>query len=62
MTEAPPTPSLAGIRAHHLFAGLSPEQMQRMLASSQIIAADRGRCCSIAASPPGTSTSSSKVR
>jgi CRP-like cAMP-binding protein len=43
MPEATPTPSLAGIRAHHLFAGFSPEQMQRMLSSAQIIAADSGQ-------------------
>jgi CRP/FNR family transcriptional regulator, dissimilatory nitrate respiration regulator len=43
MTEAPPTATLAGIRTHHLFAGLSPEQMQRMLSSVQIIAADPGQ-------------------
>jgi CRP/FNR family transcriptional regulator, dissimilatory nitrate respiration regulator len=27
---------LAGIRAHHLFAGLSPPQLERVLASSQV--------------------------
>jgi CRP-like cAMP-binding protein len=43
MPEVTPTPALAGIRAHHLFAGLAPEQMQRMLSSSQIVTADSGQ-------------------
>ena len=35
MTAADET-SLAGIRAHHLFAGLAPQQLQRLLASAHI--------------------------
>jgi len=34
---------LAGIRAHHLFAGLSPPQMQRMLATSHVEEYDSGQ-------------------
>jgi CRP-like cAMP-binding protein len=34
---------LAGIRAHHLFAGLSPPQMQRVLATSHLEEFDSGQ-------------------
>ena len=40
---APDTTSLAGIRAHHLFAGLSPPQLQRLLATAHIDAAEAGQ-------------------
>ena len=33
---SPGSQQLAGIRAHHLFAGLSPPQLQRVLASSHV--------------------------
>jgi CRP-like cAMP-binding protein len=35
--------TLAGIRSHHLFAGLSPPQLQRMLAASSIEEAEAGQ-------------------
>ncbi len=35
--------ALAGIRAHHLFAGLAPEQLQRLLLASAIEEAEAGR-------------------
>jgi len=35
--------TLAGIRSHHLFAGLSPPQLQRMLAASTIEEAEAGQ-------------------
>jgi len=35
--------TLAGIRSHHLFAGLSPPQLQRMLAGSTIDEAEAGQ-------------------
>lgn len=35
--------ALAGIRAHHLFAGLAPAQLQRMLATSAIEQAEAGQ-------------------
>ena len=35
--------TLAGIRSHHLFAGLSPAQLQRMLAASTIDEAEPGQ-------------------
>jgi CRP/FNR family transcriptional regulator, dissimilatory nitrate respiration regulator len=35
--------ALAGIRAHHLFAGLSPPQLQRLLATASIEEADAGQ-------------------
>lgn len=35
--------SMAGIRAHHLFAGLSPEQMQRILTASGVDEVDAGQ-------------------
>jgi len=35
--------ALAGIRSHHLFAGLAPPQLQRMLASSAIDDAEPGQ-------------------
>jgi CRP-like cAMP-binding protein len=38
-----PDTTLAGIRAHHLFAGLSPPQLQRLLASAHIDAAEAGQ-------------------
>jgi CRP-like cAMP-binding protein len=34
---------IAGIRAHHLFAGLSPEQMQRMIATSHVEECESGQ-------------------
>jgi CRP/FNR family transcriptional regulator, dissimilatory nitrate respiration regulator len=34
---------IAGIRAHHLFAGLSPPQMQRMIATSHVQEYDSGQ-------------------
>jgi CRP-like cAMP-binding protein len=37
------TSSLAGIRAHHLFAGLAPQQLQRLLATAQIEDAESGQ-------------------
>ena len=37
------TTALAGIRAHHLFAGLSPPQLQRLLATASIEEADAGQ-------------------
>ena len=37
------TTTLAGIRAHHLFAGLSPPQLQRLLGSASIEEADAGQ-------------------
>ncbi len=36
-------PVLAGIRAHHLFAGLAPEQLQRLLMASAIEEAEAGQ-------------------
>ena len=35
--------TLAGIRSHHLFAGLSPAQLQRMLSASAIEEAESGQ-------------------
>src|SRR4249920_1473437 len=35
--------TLAGIRSHHLFAGLTPAQMQRMLSASAIEEAESGQ-------------------
>jgi CRP-like cAMP-binding protein len=35
--------SMAGIRAHHLFAGLSPQQMQRILAASSVDEVEAGQ-------------------
>ncbi len=35
--------ALAGIRAHHLFAGLAPEQLQRLLLASAIEEAEAGQ-------------------
>jgi CRP-like cAMP-binding protein len=37
------TTALASIRAHHLFAGLSPPQLQRLLATASIEEADAGQ-------------------
>jgi len=37
------TTTLAGIRAHHLFAGLSPPQLQRLLGSASVEEADAGQ-------------------
>jgi CRP/FNR family transcriptional regulator, dissimilatory nitrate respiration regulator len=37
------TASLAGIRAHHLFAGLAPPQLQRLLATAHIDDAESGQ-------------------
>ncbi len=34
--------ALAGVRAHHLFAGLSPPQLQRVMTSAHVIDADSG--------------------
>jgi CRP-like cAMP-binding protein len=42
MPETPHMTALAGVRAHHLFAGLSPPQLQRVMASAQIIDAESG--------------------
>ena len=42
MTLHDPT-ALAGIRAHHLFAGLSPEQLQRLLSTAQVDAVESGQ-------------------
>ena len=35
--------NLAGIRGHHLFAGMSPAQMQRLLSSSHVEECDAGQ-------------------
>jgi CRP/FNR family transcriptional regulator, dissimilatory nitrate respiration regulator len=43
MTENEATAVLAGIRAHHLFAGLSPPQLQRMMVTAQVINAESGQ-------------------
>jgi CRP-like cAMP-binding protein len=34
--------ALAGVRAHHLFAGLSPPQLQRVMTSAHVVDADAG--------------------
>ncbi len=34
--------ALAGVRTHHLFAGMSPPQLQRVMTSAQVIDADSG--------------------
>lgn len=34
--------ALAGVRSHHLFAGLSPPQLQRVMTSAHVIDADSG--------------------
>ena len=34
--------ALAGVRTHHLFAGLSPPQLQRVMTSAHVIDADSG--------------------
>lgn len=34
--------ALAGVRAHHLFAGLSPPQLQRVMTSAHVLNADSG--------------------
>jgi CRP/FNR family transcriptional regulator, dissimilatory nitrate respiration regulator len=43
MSSSEPAAVLAGIRAHHLFVGLSPQQLQRVMGSAQVIAADPGQ-------------------
>lgn len=34
--------ALAGVRAHHLFAGLSPPQLQRVMTSAHVVEAESG--------------------
>ncbi|MGL6224810.1 MAG: Crp/Fnr family transcriptional regulator [Steroidobacteraceae bacterium] len=34
--------ALAGVRTHHLFAGLSPPQLQQVMTSAQVVDADSG--------------------
>ncbi|MEY2919922.1 MAG: hypothetical protein RL261_1227 [Pseudomonadota bacterium] len=43
MTENESPSALAGIRAHHLLAGLSPPQLQRMMSTAQVIVAESGQ-------------------
>ena len=43
MSSSEPAAVLAGIRAHHLFVGLSPPQLQRVMGSAQVIAAESGQ-------------------
>jgi hypothetical protein len=61
MTTADGT-TLAGIRTHHLFAGLAPAQLQQVLATSRIEDVARVGYCSIAANRRNISSSSSKAR
>jgi CRP/FNR family transcriptional regulator, dissimilatory nitrate respiration regulator len=42
MPDTPNTTALAGVRAHHLFAGLSPPQLQRVMTSAHVIEAESG--------------------
>ncbi len=42
MTVLDPTP-LASVRTHHLFAGLAPPQLQRLLSSARVVEADTGQ-------------------
>jgi CRP/FNR family transcriptional regulator, dissimilatory nitrate respiration regulator len=42
MSDTETMTALAGVRAHHLFAGLSPPQLQRVMTSAQVIDADSG--------------------
>ena len=57
----PEASPLAGIRGHHLFAGLAPAQLQRLMASAHIEDAEAGKLL-FAGNPPGTSTSCSRAR
>src|SRR5512137_562673 len=43
MTDNESPSALAGIRAHHLLAGLSPPQLQRMMSTAQVIVAESGQ-------------------
>src|SRR5512137_554804 len=43
MTDNESPSALAGIRAHHLLAGLSPPQLQRMMSTAQLIVAESGQ-------------------
>jgi CRP-like cAMP-binding protein len=43
MTDNESPSALAGIRAHHLFAGLSPPQLQRVMSTAQVITAESGQ-------------------
>jgi CRP-like cAMP-binding protein len=42
MPDTPNMTALAGVRAHHLFAGLSPPQLQRILTSAHVVDAESG--------------------
>ena len=42
MSATDPIAALEGIRAHHLLAGLAPAQLQRIIASAQIVTAESG--------------------
>ena len=42
MAEAANMTALAGVRAHHLFAGLSPPQLQRVMGSAHIMDVESG--------------------
>src|SRR5512137_2054215 len=43
MTDNESPSALAGIRAHHLFAGLSPLQLQRVMSTAQVITSESGQ-------------------
>jgi CRP-like cAMP-binding protein len=43
MTDNESTAALAGIRAHHLFAGLSPPQLQRVISTAHVMTAESGQ-------------------
>ena len=43
MTDHESPAALAGIRAHHLLAGLAPPQLQRVMASAQVLTAESGQ-------------------
>ncbi len=43
MTDNESPSALAGIRTHHLFAGLSPPQLQRVMSTAQLITAESGQ-------------------
>lgn len=43
MIENEATTALRGIRAHHLFAGLSPPQLQRVMSSASVLTAESGQ-------------------
>jgi CRP-like cAMP-binding protein len=43
MTDNESPSALAGIRAHHLFAGLSPPQLQRVMSTAQVVTAESGQ-------------------